>query len=89
MLQLSALEIQNWVALYAAAGLCCAFAVVLSIAITAAELHNEVSWESVKTVRGAIMFVSKTWWRWQKLYLCSAPATLAIVGSFAMTLPWS
>jgi hypothetical protein len=89
MPHLSTLEIQNWIALYAAAGLCCAFALILSVAMTAIELHKESAWREFKSLRGAFLFVPKTWWRWQKLYLLSTPVTLGIVGSFAMTLPWS
>lgn len=88
MAHLSALEIQNWFALYIAAGLCCAFAAVLSIATIVAQLYREQAWSKLASVRGVILFVPKTWWRWQKLYLLSAPVTLAIVGSFAATLSW-
>ena len=85
---LSALEVQNWIAIYAAAGLCCVFAVVLSIATMLVELYREKAWGNLKTFRSAIRFVPRTWWRWQKLYLFSTPVTLAIVGSFAATLSW-
>lgn len=88
MAHLSSMDIQNWIALYAAAGICCAFAVVLSVATTAVELYREKAWGNFRTVRAAICFIPKTWWRWQKLYLLSAPVTLAIVGSFAATLSW-
>lgn len=84
----SVLEIQNWIALYAAAGICCALAVVFSVAAMVVELHREHAWENLRTVRSAILFVPRTWWRWQKLYLLSTPVTLAIVGSFATTLSW-
>ena len=89
MAHLSALEKQNWLALYAATGLCCAFAVILSIATTVAQLHRERAWAGIDSVRGAITFIPKTWWRWQKLYLLSTPVTLRIVGSFAATLSWA
>lgn len=88
MAHLSALEIQNWSALYIAAGFCCAVAAVLSIATVFAQLYREQAWGNVTSVRRAILFVPKAWWRWQKLYLLSTPVTLAIVGSFAATLPW-
>ncbi|WP_298674355.1 hypothetical protein [uncultured Sphingomonas sp.] len=88
MAHLSALEIQNWIAIYAAAGLCCAFAVVLSIAAVFVELYREEAWGHFKSCRSAILFVPRTWWRWQKLYLLSTPVTLAIVCSFAATLSW-
>lgn len=88
MPNLSALEIQNWIALYAAAGICCVFALVLSVATTAVELYRERAWANIRTVRGAMLFIPRTWWRWQKLYFLSTPVTLAIVGSFAATLSW-
>ncbi len=85
---MSALEIQNWIALYTAASFCCLFAVVLSIATICVELYREEAWHDLTTLRGTILFVPKTWWRWQKLYLLSTPVTLGIVGSFATTLSW-
>lgn len=88
MAHLSALEVQNWIALYAAAGLCCLFAVVLSIAAVCVELYREGAWRDLTTLRATILFVPRTWWRWQKLYLLSTPVTLGIVGSFAATLSW-
>lgn len=88
MTNLSPLEVQNWIALYAAAGLCCSFAVVLSIGTVAVEMHKDRAWQDLKTLKSVVLFVPKTWWRWQKLYLLSTPVTLAIVGSFAATLQW-
>jgi hypothetical protein len=85
---LTALEIQNWLALYTAAGICCGFAVLLSSATMVVELHRERVWHNLRTAREAILFLPKTWWRWQKLYLLSTPVTLAIVGMFAATLSW-
>lgn len=79
---------QNWIAIYAAAGLCCAFAVILSIATIFVELYREEAWGNFKTFRSAILFVPGAWWRWQKLYLLSTPVTLGIVASFAATLSW-
>lgn len=89
MAHLSPIEIENWLALYAAVGLCCAFAVVLSITTTAVQLYREQAWSEFRTLRGAALFIPRTWWRWQKLYLLSTPVTLAIVGSFAATLTWA
>lgn len=61
---------------------------VLSIATIFVELYREEAWGNLKTLRSAILFVPRTWCRWQKLYLLSTPVTLAIVGSFAATLSW-
>jgi|TARA_B100000378_G_scaffold210564_1_gene173600 hypothetical protein len=85
---LSAAELQNWIALYAAAGLCCALALIMSLGFITVELCRERTWETVTTPRNLLRLIPKTWWRWQKLYLLSTPVTLAIVSAFAMTLSW-
>lgn len=85
----SPVEIANWTSLYLATGLCCALASVLSIGFIATQLLREQPWRQVSGVRAAVLLVPQTWWRWQKLYFCSTPVTLGIVGSFAWSLSWS
>jgi uncharacterized membrane protein (DUF2068 family) len=87
--QFTQIEIANWIAIYLAAGLCCAIALCLSVGVAAHGLWQDKAWTDVRTVRGAALFLPKAWWRWQKLYLLSTPVTLAIVGWFAATLSWS
>ena len=82
-------EIANWMAIYAAAGLCCAIAFTLAVVTVGLEFHRERGWTGPHTWRSALVFVPKLWWRWQKRYLVGAPATLAIVAWFALTLDWS
>lgn len=89
MTHLTQAEIANWIAIYVAVGLCCAIAVALSVAVLAAQLIRERAWTEVRDVRSAVVFLPRTWWRWQKLYLLSTPVTLAIAGWFAATLTWS
>lgn len=89
MTQLTQLELSNWLALYLAAGICCAIACTIAVATTAAEIYRDRSWTTVRSVRSAILFLPKTWWRWQKLYLTSMPATLGVVGLFAVSMTWS
>lgn len=89
MIQLTQLELANWLALYLAAGTCCAIACTLAMATTAVEIYRDRSWASVKSVSSAILFLPKTWWRWQKFYLTSMPVTLGIVGLFATSMTWS
>ena len=89
MSHLSPVEMQNWLALYAATGLCCAFATVFSIGTMLAQLHQERALSGGASLKGAVLLLPRTWWRWQKLYLLSTPVTLAIVGSFALTLSWN
>ncbi|MGD9811157.1 MAG: hypothetical protein AB7U35_07440 [Sphingobium sp.] len=89
MTQLTQLELSNWLALYLATGLCCAIACTLAVATTAAEIYRDRSWAAVKSLRSAVLFLPKTWWRWQKLYLGSMPVTLGIVGLFAASMNWS
>lgn len=89
MTALSQVEISNWIALYAAAGVCCGIAVMLSIASSLYELYRERAWVGLKSTGDVLRFIPRTWWRWQKLYLLSTPVTLLIVGSFAVKISWS
>ena len=86
---MSAHELQNWIAVYAATGICCFFAFVLSATTVGVEVYRERSWRDVRDLRSAVLFGPKLWWRWQKRYLFSTPVTLAIVSWFAFTLDWS
>lgn len=88
MSQLSELELENWMALYAATAICCAFAAILAIAAVIAQLYQERAWTKLDTLGGMVLFVPRAWWRWQKLYFLSTPVTLAIVASFALHLSW-
>ncbi|EZP77138.1 hypothetical protein BV97_04463 [Novosphingobium resinovorum] len=89
MAQLTRMEITNWLAIYVGVGLCCALAVSLSVAVLLGQLVQERAWRQIHGVRGAALFLPRTWWRWQKLYLLSTPVTLCIVAWFAATLRWS
>ena len=86
---MTATEINNWIAVYAATGICCALAFSLSVATVATELVRERAWATITSMRSLVVFVPRTWWRWQQRYLLSTPVTLAIVGAFAATLDWS
>jgi hypothetical protein len=89
MQQLTQTELANWLALYAAAGLCCTIAFFLACATTIIEIHRERAWATVHSLRSAMLFLPKSWWRWQKHYLTSMPATLVIVVLFGASLRWS
>lgn len=89
MTALSQAEIANWLALYAAAGVCCGLAVILSVARSIYDLYRERAWLGLKSTGDVLRFLPRTWWRWQKSYLLSTPVTLLIVGSFAATLTWT
>jgi len=82
-------EIANWIAVYAATGICCGFAMVLSVSTVGKELYRERIWHTVTDWRSTALLIPKIWWRWQKRYLLSTPVTLAIVSAFALTLDWS
>lgn len=86
--QLTTVEAANWIALYLAAGICCVIALVLSSGIILCEVYRDRSWAGINSVRSALMFMPRTWWRWQKLYLTSMPVTLAIVILFAASMSW-
>ena len=87
--QLTTVEAANWMALYLATGICCAMAFALSIGMMLCAVYRERSWTAVTSWQAALLFVPRTWWRWQKLYLTSMPVTLAIVTLFAASMSWS
>lgn len=89
MTHLTQAEIANWIAVYVAVGLCCLIAKLMSVGVLAIQLVRERTWAQVRDLRSAVLFVPRTWWRWQKLYFLSTPVTLAIVGWFSATLTWS
>jgi uncharacterized membrane protein (DUF2068 family) len=88
MNQFSQIEIANWIAIYVAAAMCCAIAMVLSVGATLHGLWQDKAWQDVRSVRGAALFLPRAWWQWQKLYLLSTPVTLGIVSYFAATMTW-
>ena len=50
MHQLTQIELSNWLALYLAAGLCCALAFALACATAAIEIYRDRSWSTIKSV---------------------------------------
>src|SRR3546814_7516978 len=66
--QLTTVEAANWMALYLATGICCAMAFALSIGMMLCAVYRERSWTAVTSWQAALLFVPRTWWRWQKLY---------------------
>jgi hypothetical protein len=89
MNQLSQVEIANWIAIYLAAAMCCAIAMAMSMSVTVHGLYRDKVWEDFRSVRVAMTFLPKAWWRWQSLYLLSTPVTLGIVSYFAATMTWN
>lgn len=87
--QLTEIEAANWMALYVATGICCAMAFALSCGMVMCAVYREHSWTAITFLRSALLFVPRTWWRWQKLYLTSMPVTLVIVIMFAASMRWS
>lgn len=86
--RVSEAEILNWTALYAATGLTCLIALLLSGTAIVVQLWQERFWRELGSMRAVVLFLPGTWWRWQKLYLTGTPVILAIVGLFAFTLEW-
>ncbi len=82
-------ELANWMAIYAATGVCCFLATLLSAITVGYEVVREKAWPRRTDWNGMIAFGPMLWWRWQKRYLFSTPVTLAIVASFAATLDWT
>src|SRR3546814_17365551 len=69
--QLTTVEAANWMALYLATGICCAMAFALSLGMMLCAVYRERSWPAVTSWQAALLFVPRTWWRWQKLSLTS------------------
>ena len=88
MQHLSPVEMANWMALYAATGVCCMMAIGLSVGFAAHQLYREQPWRDIHGVWDAALLLPQVWWRWQKLYFCSTPVTLAIVAFFGLSLSW-
>lgn len=84
---MTAIEWSNWMAIYAATGLCCAFATILAALSVGIELRRERSWVGMPLAK-TLSLAPMIWWRWQNRYLFSTPMTLAIVAYFASTLSW-
>jgi len=81
-------DFQLWMSLYAATGVCCAIATVLSVTRVAFQLVREQIWQTTIGWRAWALLGPRIWWRWQKTYLLSTPVTLGIVAAFAFSLPW-
>lgn len=79
-------ELQNWLSVYAATALCCAFGALLAAMTVGIEMWRERAWNEARSIRGALLFVPRLWWRWQKRYLMGTPVILAIVAYYGATL---
>ncbi len=47
---------------------------------------GERAGRSATSLKGAVLFIPKTWWRWQKRYLAAFPITIVIVVAFGLSL---
>lgn len=83
---MTSIEISNWVSVYLATAIWCAFAISLTTTSFALEMLQKRFWRQPWSRTGAL--VPRTWWRWQRRYFLSTPVTLGIVGSFAASLSW-
>ena len=85
---MTALEISNWVSIYMATVICCAFAITLTTGSIIVEMAQESFWRQPWNRAQLVLFLPRTWWRRQRRYLLSTPVTLGIVGGFAASLNW-
>lgn len=88
MQQMAVVNFENWAALYAATAACCVIAALLAAITVGMDLYRERPWDEFGTARGAILFVPRTWWRWQRRYLLATPVILVIVTMFGLSLDW-
>lgn len=85
---MSAHDLSLWMSLYAATSLCCAIAVVLSVAHIGIRIAREKPWQTTLGWKAWLMLGPILWWRRQKTYLLTTPVTLGIVTLFGISLPW-
>jgi len=88
MAQMTQIELLNWQALYLATSICCALAVAMAAGAIGYQTWRARAWLEIDSAKGAILFLPRLWWKWQRLYFTSMPATLAVVGLFALSLQW-
>lgn len=81
-------DLNLWIDIYAAMGLCCAIAAILS-ALRVVWLYRTDDCLHPVGMKGWVLAAPLLWWRWQKIYLTTAPVTLGIIVLFGWTLPWS
>lgn len=81
-------DLNLWIDIYAAMGLCCAIAAILS-ALRVVWLYRTDDRLHPVGMKGWVLAAPLLWWRWQKVYLTTAPVTLGIIVLFGWTLPWS
>lgn len=87
---LSAAELANWLSLYVATAVMAAIAAGLAGVAVSVDLYRERRWQELSTLRGALLFAPKLWWRWQKRYLLATPVILAVVVYYSVFLGmWS
>lgn len=86
---LSPEDIGRWMSLYAATGVCCFIAMVLSVTRVATMARAESIISNTKGWKSWLLLGPKLWWRWQKVYLTTTPVTLLIVCAFAWSMDWS
>lgn len=79
-------ELANWLSLYVATAVMAAIAAALAIVSVSVDLYRERRWRELSTVRGAVLFAPKLWWRWQKRYLLATPVILAVVVYYSVWL---
>lgn len=85
---MTANDLRLWIDLYAAMGLCCAIAAALSVSRVCWLYWHEPNLRP-KGWKAWTVAAPLAWWRWQKVYLTTAPVTLGVIALYAATLPWS
>ena len=85
---MSRFDLALWTDIYAAMGVCCTIAAIFS-AIRICWYCQTDDRRHPAGVRGWILAAPLLWWRWQKVYLTSAPVTLGIIVLFGWSLPWT
>jgi hypothetical protein len=71
----------NGLSLYAATGLCAAFAALSAVGAAVSvgiEVTRNRKWNELQSLRSVALFGPCLWWRWQTRYVTATPVILAI-----------
>jgi hypothetical protein len=86
---MSASELQTWVSLYLAVGICAGICAVLAAAVTACELWRGIWRPACATSGDWALALPRLWLHWQRRYLTGMPVILGIALLYAHDLGFS
>lgn len=85
---MTAVELSNWISLYAAAFVLTSLCAGLTTVVWVVEVFQTSPWKQAQSLGAKALFLPKLWWLWQKRYLSGTPVILAILAVFGLSLSW-